>query len=265
MTHFFHKLFRLKTAVFLGFALSLSVVAMGQANNTKAPVKTTVSDDDMDSDTTSSIDTAQTACCVNKNDNKFVVAADFGGAGIYSKYNGTNSSAPGLTWGVSGQLAHQFKVKSKHTRLFLSVGLEVRNFNGTLSTPDGVGSTEYDNYHFWYAGIPVMFQVVDVKHKTGHKNDVGFYAQAGLTFGFKFEMLDVNSIQGNNTWTDVNDNYTTVMLNGNLSAGVALKTKHNTYLLGPYAGYVATNISKVDGVTQNILSYGARLTLLLFK
>ena len=78
-------------------------------------------------------------------------------------------------------------------------------------------------------------------------------------------MLDVNSIQGNNTWADVNDNYTTMMLNAYLSAGVAYKTKNNTYLLGPYAGYVGSNISKVDGVTQNILSYGARLTLLLFK
>jgi len=263
MIHFFNDFLRLKTIVFVSCALSLSSVAMAQTINTNQPAKTTVSDDDMDSDSTSAIDTQCT--CVNKNDNKFIVIADFGGSDIYSNSNGTSTSAPGLTWGVSGQLAHQFKVKSKHTRLYLSAGLEVRNFNGTLSTSDGIGSTEYDNYHFWYAGIPVMLQVVDVKHKTGHKNDIGYYAQAGVTFGFKFDMLDVNSIQGNNTWTDVNDNYTTVMLNGHISAGIAYKTKHNTYLLGPYVGYVATNISKVDGVTQNILSYGARLTLLLFK
>ena len=264
MRKIMHHFYSLKNIFLISCALSLSVISNGQTTNTQPPAKAVVVDDDMDSGNVPANDTAKVATA-KKSDNKFVVFADFGGSTIYNSINGNTTSAPGLTWAASGQIAHQFKVKSKTTRLFLSGGLEVRNFNGTLSTADGVGSTAYDNYHFWYAGIPVMFQVVTVKHKIGSKNDVGFYAQAGITFGFKVEMLDVNSIQGNNTWVDVNDNYTAAMLQGTISAGVAYKTKNDTYLLGPYIGYVGTNISKVDGVTQNVLSYGARLSVLLFK
>lgn len=149
--------------------------------------------------------------------------------------------------------------------MFLSYGLELRNFNGTLSSADGEGSTAYDNYHYWYASVPVMFSVVNVPHAVGHFNDVGFYAQFGVSLGFKVDMLDVYSIQGNNSWNDVNDQYTTVMLHHYLSAGLALKTRTNTFLFGPYVGYVFTNMSKVDGLTQNVLSYGARASVLLFR
>ena len=55
------------------------------------------------------------------------------------------------------------------------------------------------------------------------------------------------------------------MLHDYASVGVAYKTKYNTFLLGPYLGYVLTNISKDDGVTQNVFSYGARLSVLLFR
>ena len=264
MRPIFYQFFKLRNIVFISCALSLSVIAKGQTTTKEVPAKAAVSDDDMDSDNTPATDTAK-AVTTNKNDNKFIVLADFGGSTIYSNANGTTTTANGLTWAASGQLAHQFKIKSKTTRLFLSAGLEIRNFNGTLSSADGVGGTAYDNYHYWYAGIPVMFQVVTVKHKIGSKNDVGFYAQAGMALGFKFDMLDVNSIQGNNSWNDVNDHYTAVMLNEYLSAGVAYKTKDNTFLLGPYVGYVVSNISKDNGLTQNILSYGARFSVLLFK
>lgn len=264
MRRFFYQCFQLKNIVFLGCVLSLSVIAKGQNTTPPPQAKTTVSDDDMDSENTATTDSNKVVK-PKKNDNKFIVFADFGGSTIYTGANGTTTSAPGLTWAVSGQLAHQYKVKSKTAKLFLSVGLELRNFNGTLSTPDGVGSNAYDNYHFWYAGIPVMFQLVNIKHKLGNINDAGFYVQEGLTLGFKVDMLDVYSIQGNNSWNNVNDNYTMLMLHEYLSAGVAYRTKTNTFLLGPYLGYVINNISKTDGVTQNVLSYGARFSVLLFK
>ena len=247
----------------MGVAFSLSVIAKGQTATTPAePAKTTLSEDDME-DTTASAACSE-KCCRN-NDNKFVVYSDFGGSTIYNNFNGTTTSAPGLTWAVSGQLAHQFKTKCHGTRLFLSFGLELRNFNGTLSTPDGLGSTAYDNYHYWYAGIPVTFQVVTVKHNIGHLTDFGFYAQAGMSLGFKVDMLDVSSIQGQNSWNDVNDHYTAVMLHQYASAGLAIKTTNATYLIGPYAGYVFSNMSKDDGVTENVFSYGARFSVLLFK
>ena len=78
-------------------------------------------------------------------------------------------------------------------------------------------------------------------------------------------MLDVYSIQGQNSWIDVTDHYSTIMVNHYLSAGVAYRTRYNTFLFGPYLGYVLTNMSNDNGATENVLSYGARLSVLLFK
>ncbi len=270
MKQILYKLFDLKKIILACCALGCSVIAMGQTTPPPAPAPEQTqaapakSDDDMDNDVASPC--AEGDCCEKKgNDNKFMVFADFGGSSIFSSMNGTTTTANGLTWAVSGQLAHEFKIKSKSTRMFLSYGLELRNFNGTQSNNDGEGGTSYDNYHFWYAAVPVMFSVVDVPHVTGHFNDLGFYAQFGLSLGFKVDMLDVYSIQGVNSWNDVNSQYTTVMLHHYVSAGLALRTKDNTYLFGPYAGYVFTNMSKNDGLTQNVFSYGARLSVLLFR
>jgi hypothetical protein len=266
MKQILYKCIDLKKIVLASFALTCSVVSMGQtAQPAPAPQQTqsAASDDDMDHDAPPC---KEADCCDKRsNDNKFMVFSDFGGSTIYNAMNGNTTSATGLSWAVSGQLVHEFHVKSPSTRLFLSYGLELRNFNGTLSSADGEGSTAYDNYHFWYANVPVMFSVVNVPHVAGHFNDVGFYAQFGLSLGFKVDMLDVYSIQGNNSWNDVNDQYTTVMLHHYLSAGVAVRTRSNTWLFGPYVGYVFTNMSKVDGLQQNVLSYGARASLLLFK
>ncbi len=259
MKQLLNKYFDLKKVVFVSCALAWSVFATAQTT----PPASSGDDDDMPADSTS--------CCAHakchKCDAKFIVFADFGGSSIFNSVTGDGSptSANGLSWAVSGQYAHQFNTNSASTRLFLSYGLELRNFNGTLSSSDGFGSTAYNNYHYWYAGVPLMFQVVDVRHKVGNLSDVGFYAQVGLSVGFKVNMLDVYSIQGNNSWNDVSANYTTVMLQHYASAGIAWRTKHNTYLLGPYMGYVMTNISNIDGIHENVLSYGARLSVLLFK
>ena len=260
MRQLLNKCFGLKKVVFVSCALAWSVFATAQTTPPAAPS----SDDDMESDTTTSC-CAHAAC--HKCDAKFIVFADFGGSTLFNTVSGDGSatSAYGLSWAISGQYAHQFNTHSPSTRLFLSYGLELRNFNGTLSSPDGFGSTAYNNYHYWYAGVPLMFQVVDVRHRVGNLTDVGFYAQCGISVGFKLNMLDVYSIQGNNSWNDVSSNYTTVMLQHYVSAGVAYRTRHNTYLLGPYVGYVMTNISNIDGVNENVLSYGARLSVLLFK
>ena len=265
MRRFFYHCCGLKNIVLLSCALSLSVMANAQtATPQTPPAKTTASDDDMDTDSPAGNDS--TACVHGKcNENKFIVSADFGGSTIYSTVNSNTTMAPGLTWAAAGQLAHEFRIKSHSTRLFLSWGIELRNFNDTLSSADGVGGTAYDNYHYWYAGIPCMFQVVHVKHQIGHLTDIGYYAQASLALGFKVDMLDVYSIQGNNSWNDVDDNYTAIMLQQNISAGIAIRTTSTTYLVGPYLGSTISNISKVDGLTQNVLSYGARLSILLFK
>jgi len=258
MKQLLNKCFGLKKVVFVACALAWSVFAVAQTT----PAPATADDDDMPADTASCC--AHTTC--HKCDAKFIVFADFGGSTIFNSVSGDGSStsANGLSWAVSGQYAHQFKTNSS-TRLFLSYGLELRNFNGTLSSSDGFGSTAYNNYHYWYAGVPLMLQVVDVRHKVGNLTDVGFYAQVGISLGFKLNMLDVYSIQGNNSWNDVTDNYTTVMLQHYVSAGIAYRTKHNTFLLGPYVGYVMTNISNLEHVNENVLSYGARLSVLLFK
>ncbi len=267
MRQLLHKSFDLKAILFVA-CVSWSAIANGQTAAPAAPpapAAATAADDDMDGDTTS--------CCAHatkngKCDSKFIVGTDFGGATIFTSVksgDGSVNTATGLSWAVSGQFAHQFKVNSKSTRLFLSFGLDLRNFNGTVSSPDGFGSTAYDNYHYWYAGVPVTFQVVDVKHSIGNFDDVGFYAEAGVELGFKLNMLDVYSIQGDNTWMDVTGHYNTLMVNQFASAGVAYRTRYNTFLFGPYVGYVLTNISNDDGVKKNVLSFGIRLSAMLFK
>ena len=106
---------------------------------------------------------------------------------------------------------------------------------------------------------------MNATRREGHSNEWGYYAQLGVSIDMKMYMLDVNSVQGNNSWNNLTDNYSMVMIHPYASAGVTCKTILGSYLLGPYYGFVPMNISTSTGVKENLMGYGVRFTALLFN
>ena len=189
--------------------------------------------------------------------------ADFGTSTLNADVRGVSNVGNGMTLALCGQLATRLNSMDQDNQIFLSAGLELRNFNckfGTTST-----SVSTDNLHFWYAGIPVMFQLVNTKkHNPGYDNDINYYFQIGCTFGARISMSESRDV-GDQTIIDQSQSYNSLLVQPFLSAGLSYTTQRKVCLIGPYVTYGINNISNQTGVTENIYSYGIRLTELLFR
>lgn len=192
------------------------------------------------------------------------IFADIGTSSLRTNVNGLSSEGDGLNLALCGQLAIKLNSMNADNQTFLSTGLELRNFNCTFNNAQG--SSTADHLHFWYVGIPVMFQFVNTKkHNADCENDINYYVQAGCTFGYQVSMSQSRDDIGSETSVDQNQNYNKFIVQPFLSAGISYTTQRKICLIGPYVTYGINNMSSQTGITENIYSYGIRLTELLFR
>src|SRR6185437_9000159 len=156
---------------------------------------------------------------------------DFGNTDL--KYNNGSviESAHGSTFAFSGQVAYKFATGKAYKRLFLSAGLELRNFNSTYTVIDSRLGIKHDYLHFLYAGVPVLFQYVNTKHTAGRNNDINCYFQLGMSIGYKVMMTESNEY-GTETDKDREQNYNNLLLQPFISAGISYTTQRKVCLIG---------------------------------
>lgn len=189
---------------------------------------------------------------------------DYGTARMHNNNLGVSGYANGSSWALGGQVGYHFRSYNDNNQFLITTGLEVRNYNGTVSNADQAGL--YNDYnHYWYLGVPIMFQVVGTKNYDDFcPNDVNFYLQAGLTPSLKLYMGQ-SSDRTAGGMQNIGSGYGSIMLQPFMSVGVSYTTRHGIWLLGPYAEYSANNISNQSGVTERVTGYGIRLSKLPFR
>ena len=254
------------TALILFALICVVGGARAQSKEVQEALKITAEDDDQEADhKADSIKDANMCCLVKKHAYAHFVSADLGGSTVLSTASDKNYSATGLCWALSANLAYKLHAGNPNKTLLFSAGLELRNYNAIASGTDLQGATAYDNLHYWYAGIPVIFQGINTRYTPGKKVQVRFYGQAGATLGFMLRVNNAYSDQGTTTTFNLSRHYNSFMVQPFVSGGITIKTHGCTYMAGPYVGYVASNVISNDGITEHILSYGLRLTTLFLN
>jgi hypothetical protein len=255
---------RLKHTLTYLFLLALPVVMPRMA---RAQSEETVRALQVDADSDEAADSASKAedepcCLIKKHSYIRFLYGDAGMSAVFNTVGGKNETANGLTWALGANLAYKIPAYNPNRRMFISGGIEVRNFNATATETDRFGGTAYNNLQYWYAGIPVLFQVVNTKCAPGKKCAIRYYGQVGFSFAARINITNYYSMQGTNTSYDISEHYNTFIFQPMASAGLSINTPRCTYLLGPYCGYTVNNMLSNTGITENILSYGLRLTTL---
>ena len=262
MAYSLPSVLRFKNTFLVALAILGSVYAHGQSKETLDALK--VADDADDSEMTK-VDTSGKC---GRFTHAVILSADLGGASVMSKANGATATSHGMSWAFGVQYAHKFNCCCcccANTGMFLSYGLEIRNFNSVVSNTDWQGATAYDNLHYWYAGIPVVFHIVNTSPESEGFHHIRYYAQAGFTFSGNVYTNNVYSDQGDSKTYDLTKHYTAFMFRPFLTAGVTLHSGHSTYLLGPYVGYDVNNIITSSNFNEHILDFGLRFTTFLLK
>ena len=246
-----------KSILLIACAILFSVAAHCQTEETKKALQVATEPDENNTDTT----TTDQCCIIKKNNYCRFLYVDGGGSDIMSMANGSYN-ANGLAWAVGAQEAYKIHSDNKNIKMLISAGLEIRNYNGIATSTDRFGASAYDNLHYWYGGIPVIFQFLHSKYVPGKKNGWGCYGLAGITLGIKLDVNDVYSDQGVSTTYDISRHYTTFTAQPFLSGGATYKTPRCTYMLGPFVGYTSNNLVSNTGISEYILSYGLKFTTL---
>lgn len=184
---------------------------------------------------------------------KFFFSADFGGCTNKTTVAGYSDNGHGLTWAVSGNWCYKLTQDSAK-KVLLTYGVELRNYNATFSFSDDFNETGYNNYHFWYAGVPVSLVYIDNKIRKS-----GLYVQAQLTPAYRVAILNVIGDQGKKTSVREDNAYSSIIICGGLSAGIILKFNNNPLLAGVFINRSLTNASAIGDIKENLLSYGFRL------
>ncbi len=256
----------------LYFLLFLLLIAVQPVADAFAQSKETLreliinTDDDRDNDslktTKKEAENKDQCCIIKKNAYCRFVYADFGGSNVMSSADSKASSANGLCWAVGVQEAYKIPSGNKSARMFISAGLELRNYNAVATETDRFGGTAYNNLHYWYTGVPIIFQVLNTKYTAGKHGGWSYYGLAGVTTGLKIKVYNDYSEQGKITTYDISKHYTTFLLEPFLSGGLTYNTPACTYMVGPYLGYTGNNLITNTGISENILSYGLKFTAL---
>ena len=196
---------------------------------------------------------------------KFIYA-DFGTAVLNTSRYDVNYVAHGLMGAFGGQVAYKIKTNNDNNNLLLSTGLELRNLNTTFTYVDtySTASTIHEQLHFWYLGVPVLLQLVNTKHIPGNDNDINYYVQAGITFAGKLVVTESTDRHIGPVYNP-NQNYSALMVQPFISAGLSYTCQSRVYLIGPFLAYNTDNINNRTGFEDHLSSYGIRLTALLFK
>jgi hypothetical protein len=270
MKYFTWPYFRLNVFFLIGLGLLCSGRIQAQSDQTHEFLYIHTSDDGPDNstadeETTASADTDQTTTSAPHNLYKFIYA-DFGTSVLNTTINGYTYNAHGLTGAFCGQVGYKIKSKTRNNHMYISAGLELRNLNCSFPFADTFGKNgiNHDVLHFWYVGVPFMFQLVNTRHTPGNDNDVNFYIQAGITFSAKISVTESTDDRPGPVDAP-NKSYTVLMVHPFLSAGLSYTTKRKICLIGPFVTYNSSNISNQAGYTENLYSYGIRLTALMFK
>ncbi len=187
-----------------------------------------------------------------------------GTSNLYYKMPGGKRTTHGPTEAIGAQLAYKLKTKEDYRHLLVSAGVELRNLNNvnTISVPK-YGLVN-DNVHLFYAGIPVMIQYISTKHSPGAKNDINLYAQAGMSFDYKFFMY-AHRRDNKKTWEDKKESYNPLLLQPFASVGISYTAKRNIFILGPFLAYNVNDINALSAITGHFTSYGIRLSALMLK
>lgn len=186
---------------------------------------------------------------------------DLGASSLMDEYKGKTTTSTGFGWAASGNVAFNLTRCSKNS-LYLSGGVEVRNYNTTLSSTDRLGGKAYDNLHLYYAGIPVMLTLCSGSTSEGccSNSSLGFYAQAGASVLARISNTNYYSVQGNHETIDLNDKYSSIIVQPAASFGIQYNCCGTTWLIGPYASYTINNMLEKDAMKEHALCYGFRLT-----
>ena len=251
--------------LFIAIALLCSVAAGSQTKEAQESLKIAPVKDDDDDDTDRQDTACRKHCCMVQHPITASLSADFGGSDVFSHISNNNYTSLGLTWAANANVDFRLPCRNDDNKAFICLGLEVRNYNTVAAGPDRLGGTAYDNLHYWYAGIPIMYQFLTKHNNEDKTKPTGIYGQVGVTFGTMLHVNNYYSAQGENTNYDLTKQYTTFMVQPFVSGGVTYQAHHCTYLLGPYLGYVATNMLHADGASEHILSFGLRLTTLFLN
>jgi len=250
--------------LFSVLALLCSVGAMGQTKEVDEALKVQAQEDENYSDTL--VDSSARHCCMQAcHPFAFSLSADFGGADVLDHTDSKNYTSLGLTWAANANVAYRIHSCNPDHHNYLSIGVDLRNYNSIAATTDRLGATAYDNLHYWYAGVPIMYQVVSNHHASGSKCNVGTYGQVGVTIGAMLHVSDEYSDQGITTTYDLTKHYTAVMVQPFVSGGITCRMHCCTYMLGPYMGYVATNMLTGNGISEHVFSFGLRFTTLFLN
>ena len=270
---------RLKIIVLMVFTLGLSVASKGQTRATESLLKIAREPEDQEEqqDDDDATQEEPGVKYVTKKEVKHNVRTtrkgpelcqffflDYGTSKLKNSTSAGTQYSNGPTFAGSFQVGAHYRSRNNNSQFVISTGLELRNFNGTYSPEDGSGILR-DRFHYWYLGVPIMFQVVGTRNYDDYcENDVNFYLQLGMTTGLKLVMLE-NSESGKNTPENISGNYDNLMFQPFASGGISYTTKKKIWLLGPYVGYSVNNINSKAGVKESVSGFGIRLTGLLFR
>lgn len=248
-----------KNIFFIAVVILLPLFANAQSKETQQALQ-------VSPDTDETVDSsASEQCCLIKKHSYFgFFNGDLGGCTVWSKTNGNTYYANGPTWAVAANLAYKIPSFNKKRKTFLSAGIELRNFNAIATETDRFGAKAYDNLHYWYAGIPVIFHILNTKYNPGKKITFSYFGQLGFTLAAKMNVTNVYSMQGSSNTYDISEHYTTFMFQPFISGGISCNTPACIYLIGPYFGYAANNLVTNTGISEHIFSYGLRLTTLFY-
>ncbi len=263
MRHFEINTIHYKNIILIAIAILGSFCASGQSKETLRELIINTDDgNDRDSVVQKEKDEKDECCIIKKNSYCRFFYADLGGSDVMSKANSVSSSANGLSWAVGAQEAYKLHSDNKNVKMLISAGLELRNYNAVASETDRFGGTAYNNLHYWYTGVPIIFQILNTKYAPGTTGGWSYYGLIGFSAGLKIRVNNVYSEQGSSTNYDISRHYTTFMFQPFLSGGLTYKTPACTYMFGPYVGYTGNNLITNTGISENILSYGIRFTTL---
>ena len=265
------RLLNRKNILFFAWALLCSIQSFSQSDPSHSFLNiTTVPDDEEQAEQPIAqqpqepqADTARRSPVADHRVYKSVFL-DIGSSDLTINIRGNSEYAYGSTWAFGGQIGYRIRSAYNYKRMFLCAGLEIRNFRSSFTLTDPSLGIYHDNIRFWYAGIPLMFQYVNTRHTPGNDNDINCYFQAGVTLGYRAAM-SFSREDGSETIEDNPKNYSDVLVQPFVSAGISYTTQRKVCLIGPYVAYSSNNISSLNGVTANFVSYGVRLSALLFR
>lgn len=195
---------------------------------------------------------------IKKAKSSFFVSCDFGLNHDVNNYGRRQLKSNNFTWAFSGNFCRDLVVFSASNKLLLTYGAELRSYNATFSYSDDFNETGYNNYHFWYAGVPVS--VIYIDNKTMKS---GLYAQAQIIPAYKLAVSNVVGDQGTKTTKREDNAYHSVIISGSISAGMIIRMNKNALLAGPFLNTSFTNVSAASGIKEHLISYGLSLSYFL--